>query len=69
MEIRGNLLALDSAVYSTGRTEYIFINPCPGRERLEAYYKKRDAEHYEDKDIADRIKTIEKELALLKANI
>ncbi len=48
---------------------YCYIDGTDVKEGLEAYYNKRDSVHYENKDIADQIKEIEKELELLKTRI
>lgn len=50
-------------------TIYAYMDGTAVRESLEAYYRQRDVKHYEDKDIAERIAELDKELKLLKANI
>ncbi|MBA7580754.1 Tyrosine recombinase XerD [subsurface metagenome] len=50
-------------------TIYAYMDGSAVKESLEAYYKQRDHKNFEDKDIAEQIKELAKEIQLLKANI
>jgi len=50
-------------------TIYAYMDPTAVKASLESYYKQRDYKNFEDKDIADRIKFLEREIQSLKVNM